>query len=76
MGRDYEKITQRFERKLPSILADGEKLGLGRDIEAYRLTQFKRANPQRFNQRKTVITNEIINLKVDVDHWWITRKQR
>ena len=72
---DVDRYVKRVERRLPSLLVTDDALGIGRDIMDYRLEQFKRANPSRYNQHKVVITKNILDLKLDVDSFWKTRKK-
>ena len=74
--KQFEKIGKRVERKLPSLIADGGKLGLERDIVAYRLSKFKQANPDKFRLRKIRIEQEVIGLKQDIDIFWRNHKKR
>lgn len=71
---EYENISKRIEKRLPFLLVTDDPLGLGRDIMDYRLSRFKRNNPDKFNQRKIRIAKEIIELRKEVDIFWKNRK--
>jgi hypothetical protein len=73
---EYEDLTRKIEKRLPILLVTDDPLGLGRDIMDYRLSRFKRINPDKYNQRKIRIAREILELRRDVDIFWKNRKPR
>jgi hypothetical protein len=73
---EYEDLTRKIEKRLPILLVTDDPLGLGRDIMDYRLSRFKRINPDKYNQRKIRIAKEILELRRDVDIFWKNRKPR
>ena len=71
---EYEDLTRKIEKRLPILLVTDDPLGLGRDIMDYRLSRYKRTNPEKYNQRKIKIAKEILELKKDVDIFWKNHK--
>ncbi len=58
---------RRVEQKLPILITDGPWYTSELDRNIYRITQFKKRDPTRFQQHKNQIIMDLEKLRRDVD---------
>lgn len=78
--KQLEKFAKRIEPKLPTLIANGHNSGLEAIIERermdYRLKQFKKNQPNKYQAHKVKIATDFLTLRDDVNNWWQTSKRR
>lgn len=63
--KPVEIDIKRMEQKIPQLITRG---ALELDRYQYRLSQFKKKEPQKWNQHRENLARTLANLKVDVDN--------
>jgi hypothetical protein len=71
----YDNIKRKLNQHIAALLVDEDPLGLGRDVWRYRITAFKRDNPERFRGHETRICQDLLDLQSEVKGFWAIRKE-
>ena len=71
---EFEEFTRKLERKLPGIMVT-DPFSFEREKMDYRLEQYKKLEPERFNQRKIKLATDVLDWKLEVNKWFESRKR-